>query len=636
MSSFALQSGLAAAANALNSALLRPETKRQLAAFDADYVVTPTYFFELILPPQLQTGRGSYLFPLQIGPQSVAMSEPFAIEVTPTQNGGLFVEEQGIVQRRIRLRGNTGFWPTPLEIDPPQDVEPPQGRSFGRKLPHQKGYPLSGMRHFQFLQDSVFRLYGDLKRDPTTAAQTSLVFHDPQSDEHWLVAPMSFASERTSSQPLIFPYELELLVLDKAQANAVVSKSPDQGLLAALKSVYGATQQFLVRATAAVQDLTAVQDDLRRSVQSVGATLGQVATLISAVSDFVGGTIGFVRSPYRLIFSIAQAAEAACATAENARRLGNTLFAWPRPIVQRFRAISTACEQLGLASKAFIRPASTLQSQRAVGRPQDVGGAAPNFRSFAQLSAQGSAAIPSDPVLQGAATQVGAGLVDYPGTFSYQVKQGDSLTHIASRFLGAPQLWSVVAAANNMALPIIPNQRAVAVRTDDRPLGTVLSIGQVLNIPSRTAIDVASPDVPVVGASPDATAEAQLFGTDLLLRKDASGKFDLQLGSNDGMADFAVVTGVKNVEQAAATRVGIERGSAAMYPLLGLERLVGTGRADVDLQGFKLRVVQALEDDGRIESVSNVQVRSQGDRLEVSVDARLKNLGQSSRLNLTV
>jgi nucleoid-associated protein YgaU len=631
----ALTSGLTSFSDALNGALLRPETRREIAAHDTQFIQTPTYLFELILPDSLSAIPGtSYLFPLQIPPQGISMSEPFSVESTQTQNGGLFVEENGIVQRRIRIRGNTGFWPVSLPINPPVGAIPPQGSSFGRVLPPVNGNDLSGQRHFQWLQDSVFRTYADLKRDPSTAAQTQLIFHDPQGSEHWLVAPMSFSCDRSSQMPFMYPYEIELLVLDKAEANPLSAISPDTSLLAAIKNAYAATQGFLSRASAAVNDLTAVQSDLSRTVHGVGATLGEVSTLIGAVADFVAGTVEFVRSPYQAIFSIAQAAENACRIAENARVLGATLYAWPRPIVERFRAIETACEQMGLVSSTFVRPASSLQRQKNVVAQPLSGTSGPGFGSFAALNAMGSAALPSDAALQSAQTQLGSGVPDYPGTISYQVQQGDSLSSLAVKFLGSAQRWDVIAAANNLVPPIIPTQAASSVVLSQQPYGSVLRVGATINIPTATALSQLTVDVPVVGAPPTATAEEQLLGTDLQLSLQASGQYDLTVGAKDGMADLASTSGLSNMAQAANTRITVERGTALLYPNLGLQSIIGTNQASVDLEQTKLRVTQALQDDPRVQSIPSLNVTNTLDGLTFVVTLRLKGSGQQTQLTL--
>ena len=70
------------------------EKIRQKATFDDSFYKKFTYFFELELPPVVAyqvspVGSFSFFFPLILPPSSHTLSEPFAMEKTATQGGGL-------------------------------------------------------------------------------------------------------------------------------------------------------------------------------------------------------------------------------------------------------------------------------------------------------------------------------------------------------------------------------------------------------------------------------------------------------------------------------------------------------------------------------------------------------------------
>ena len=184
------------------------ETVRQAITGDDKFYKQFLYFFELRIPQKLAINgiQTTVLFPLMLAPENLSMDEPFAVEVTQTQGGGLIVEENGIIQRMLRIRGNTGFKPRAWEGSRglALSVVPPEKRSYSRNLDPFIFDALSGQRHFQYLQDAVFRTYGDLKRDPESAEDTRLFWHNPKDDEHWEVIPQKFSLERSSSKRTIY------------------------------------------------------------------------------------------------------------------------------------------------------------------------------------------------------------------------------------------------------------------------------------------------------------------------------------------------------------------------------------------------------------------------------------------------
>lgn len=628
-----LASALSTVAPTLDGLLTTAEERRQQQTGDTQFYKPLTLIFELRLPgPTGPSEQSSYLFPLQLAPSAYSISEPFAVEVTPTQMGGLYVEEGGIVQRRIRLQGTTGVYPMPLPFTAPSQV-PPAGSSFSRQLPAIGAQNvLSGQRHFQFLQDKVFRAYADHKRDPLTATQTRLYLHDVAGGEHWLVCPMAFGTSRVAQSPFESSYDIDLLVLDKAGPLPDLPSSKDRSLLAAMGDALKATQGFLRRANQAVNDLTAVQNQLSLAVHDVGSTFNLAASLIGAANNFVSGTSEFIKSPYQAIFAIAQGCENALRTAANLRDAGLTVANWPRPIEQRFMSLTTAAEQLGLAPSAFLPSAGALQTQqKVVATPTD---AAPTVASFAAINARGSQTLPSEQVNAAAKSQQSVRFAGDGQTQSYVVQDGDSLSSLAVRFLGEAQAWSVIAAANNLSPPILPSQPAS--RRTDQFFGSLLQVGQTLRIPVPQITSVVATNAAVLGALPTQPPETQSLGVDVQTVTDAQGKRDWDLGSTDGMADIGTVEGEANFEQAMQARLLVEQGTAILYPSLGLPALVGTRQASADWQQVQLRVVQSLSDDPRVKDVRDVRLTAQDDGVTLGVTVQRVDAAGLSQLSLAI
>ena len=193
MSSFA---GLATtAASAIRGLTGRTDERlRQILADDGRYVLPMFAFFELKL------GRSTFLFPLVAGVQAYTLQEPFAVDVVPTDNAGLGVHRSGVIQRRLQLSGHTGFAPQdmPLVLPPPSLAQATFPKNYNtRDLPRSVVLPISGQRIFEYLQEQVFRAYSDACRNPATAEDAALFYHNPRDKEHWRVEPASFSLQRS-------------------------------------------------------------------------------------------------------------------------------------------------------------------------------------------------------------------------------------------------------------------------------------------------------------------------------------------------------------------------------------------------------------------------------------------------------
>ena len=67
------------------------------------------YAFELLVPGAANINNKTIraIVPLTLNPQSITLTEPFALTQTPTVGGGLYIEEEGIIARRLSITGTT-------------------------------------------------------------------------------------------------------------------------------------------------------------------------------------------------------------------------------------------------------------------------------------------------------------------------------------------------------------------------------------------------------------------------------------------------------------------------------------------------------------------------------------------------
>lgn len=138
----------------------------------------------------------AYIFHLR--PEQLSRSEPSRLTVNQTL-GGAWADAFGRGVSTINISGHTGW----------------RGGAFG-----------DGASAFYDLRESCFVQWHD-QREAAAAAGTDpdtiqLYFVDTLDDICALVAPKSFALQRSKSSPLLYRYQIALIVLDDASAGSVV------------------------------------------------------------------------------------------------------------------------------------------------------------------------------------------------------------------------------------------------------------------------------------------------------------------------------------------------------------------------------------------------------------------------------
>lgn len=166
----------------------------------------------------------------------------------------------------------------------------------------------------------------------------------------------------------------------------------------------------------------------------------------------------------------------------------------------------------------------------------------------------------------------------------YTVRAGDTLQSIALRAYGDSSLWIDIAQANNM--------RGSRYLAD----GRTLSVGDTIVVP-RNLLTRASEDP---------------YGTDFLLNENG----DLELTSDN---DLRIVSGVKNLKQALRNRLTTTLGSCWLMPSYGLPLRLGDGITASLIAHAVSHVRDQIERENRIDTVHNVQILQEGDKLAVEL-----------------
>jgi len=635
------------------------EASRQAQGQDDEFYRRRPFFFELFVPNSM--GGGPYLFPLMLNPQSYTLDEPFTVQSTPTQGGGLYVEENGIVQRMLNIKGTTGVKPRPLRANARDLLKRSKEgyKSYGRQLPDVPlSVALSGQRHFQYLQDAVFRTYADLKADPSTSEETRLLFHIPKDDEHWIVVPQKFMLSRSKDSPVTYTYDIQLLVV--GPANKRLSHfSEDKNWMDAVKSVQRLAQSGVRLVTGALNDLTALSSELIRLIRGFDTIVGDVETALDAASNFVTGTTDLIETPFSSLDSTILAIESAMETRESIEQAIDDIRKLPATTRQKFRQVVDGLERLMTHPESFETPpqkearenkqrqelalsvsVDTLNTALETAPPSTLD----DVENLGTTITQGDA-LSSDYELG-----VARAARDYASTFEVDIGQGDSLVSLAATHLGDARLWQDIALVNGLKPPFVDELASINLdSTDETPFADVLGVGGKILIPSYAPPPQSQPQLPVLGVRPEEPAENHLLGTDFLLEQDPNSRdgaplFDIPIDTDRGSTDARLVSGIANMGQAIGTRLRTQKGTDVLYKQMGRIRIIGTSITAVNMELSRFRITEAIEQDPRVQTVREIALTNAEspessnatDRLEVDAVVALRGFTQNANIRTTL
>lgn len=606
------------------------EEARQFAAEDGSFYKNFLYMFEI----QVLDLDSNFLIPLVINPEEITMTEPFAMAPTPTSDAGLYLEENGIIQRDIRIRGHTGFKVRNWQggnLDRLGSIA--NKRTFGRKgALRSSGSPVegfSGQRHFQFLQDA-FRAYGDLKRDPDTSAGTRMLFHMPKDKESWTVAPRSFTMRRTKDARVLYEYEIDLLAYRKGENVEYLKAEEDTDVIDSIQNVTRMLNSAVNTVRGVVQDTTALMSEIENTVSNIGTVFSNAVGVIDDAANLVNGTATLIASPFDAVTSTLSALNTSLTTMENA---GST---FPDTITNSVRRMEDAFHQIGAHPDAFaddtqlfLRKITQGQELTTSRTRQELEAAAaeapPN--SFQALLAKGTANTTGDLLRAQGEMGVGRALNQYRSAVEKTVKQGDTLELLAMRYLGDARKWRHIALLNDLEYPYLT----------EGGLPRTRKVGDAILIPSKAEAPKRRFETPVVGVASDKSSEVRALGTDIALEEVGGGLYDIPIDTDHGSNDFKYVSGLDNLKQALVCRLTTERGTDPLYKNLGMDAVIGMPIPAVQLEMIRFRATQAVEADPRISAVRNLALDNVvDDKLVTEIEAEVIGLTERTSISIGV
>jgi hypothetical protein len=602
------------------------------AAEDTHFYTKHVYVFELVVPKALSgptRHADRRYFPLILAPQSISMSDPFTTNVTPTLGGGVYVEESGVLTRNLQIAGDLGWVPkraTELggSTNPELDFGVTEvGLSFrDERNEHGLARTLSGPAQLQYLQDRIFRLYGDLKKHPIYNKDTHLIWHNFKDQEHWLVVPQNFSINRSAERPLSYPYSISLLILGTADEieEGMFEDEEDGGWLKKLMKDVQNVREAIRGISAEMRRLTRTfRDGVRGFSSAISGIIDDSIGLMDTATAIVNDAVDLVNTPAHITNKLLVDIDSAT------YRLLETLGSSGASIVHAYENIGRSVERMRLLTlgtdladpderiAGFSRRYGTAALTTSVLTAAEASPALDTTEAFAN---SGTALMPGD---QDSIAQIDKDLEDSvpppKSIFEYRLLSGDTLRGLAARFLGSASRWHEIAAINKLSAPYISIHGAA---------GT-LKPGDTILLPSQNPPTAVTNVRGVLGVSSRDDKHVRLYGSDLRMEQAFGDKqYDLQLDLAASGEDIQVTSGIDNLKQGIRTRVITERGTDLLYKRVGLLPVVGVGLREVDHELLRLHVARGVTADPRVSAVSNVRLGTApgaADSVSVELDA---------------
>jgi hypothetical protein len=203
------------------------------------------------------------------------------------------------------------------------------------------------------------------------------------------------------------------------------------------------------------------------------------------------------------------------------------------------------------------------------------------------------------------------------------IESGDTLPNLASRYLGDARLWKYLAVFNDLQPPYISQSK----------LPKTLSVGDKILVPSTARAPEQQASPVVFGVPQSASADEHVLGADFELVDDGVS-YDWAVDAESGNSDFKIARGVACLNQGLKLRIVTEKGSAIMYQTLGTARVIGLGLTPVDIETIQIRLVEAIQEDSRVNAVRNVQFQNgpPDDAAFIEMDVEIKGLSRSEKI----
>lgn len=608
--------------------VIKEEIRRSATGDDRYYKMMPYYFKLRTKSNEGPTGfSGTALFPLPVHPEELDYEMPFATVVEPLQEGGVSVDEAGIVVAHLRIAGTTGF---KLRKSKDDSMAPGNPQWTGL-LPYESnfgGMELSGQMLLWRLIGRCFDAYGELKKDAEVAASTYLEWHNIKDQIHQLVIPKNVRVTRNKDRERVtYRYEIICDVIGTAERNLLDEMVVDDetDMITAITDGVATIRKTIRQIGAAIDEVTAMVDSVRRFASNVVGVIDDVTSVMNAARDFANGVKRYIDIPAEFMASVSDQVDTVNDILEAFEIDGSDDAKMARVL---FANISDHVETIMVASQVSMKRSFDEKADRH----------AQKMQRFANMSDQ-EKDVAADLKLKAAASRgtmkikeaIGGPVKAYDedrisigdekpnlrtglwnGFKEVDVTHGDTIFSLAIKYMGAGTYWRDIATINHLKPPYISSGARIP---------NTLAVGDKIMIP--IAKTVIPSRVQFTGDRTAGSSQAaSMFGRDIRLELLPTGNYGWLVDVAHGSTDVLQVIGVSNLVQGLESRMRNERRHDLCFPGVGLARMVGNKSVGETWMEARIGIQQQLLADPRIQYVSGMRFTATDDALTIDVDAR--------------
>lgn len=543
-------------------------------------------------------------FGFDVPPQSISRDSEFAEEAVASQDGGYWIDGRGQYFKILSVSGTFGYRPsargaiaTPLS----EGGVAVQGAVVQPARPLFATDEVTG-KDRQEAFERLFTFYAQRKQRPSLATRTLLLWEDARKGQTWIAQPQREREERSvPSGKFQSKYSFTLRLLEPYSWKDTRRSLFLDEYVPPLPSRSEGTQEKSLRQKASMSSLKASYESLSNTLAQAKKTLAFLLsvpkTAINSLFAMLEQSLEAVRSVFSFGLEISRLPKQAA------------LFA-----IQTFESLSQSFVEIGRGFLALPESLWPLDDPFLLSLPGRIAsecgllfGDLQKTRSFFQEPER-------SPQSQGIAPPREALPESSLRSSSPSVQSGFLFARVQvstwSDFLKShPNVdASEVIKLNRLRFPYISR---------DGDGVHVLKPQSFLKIPSSLA-----PRSELKKVSENARLLAWWYGIDL--KQEASSDLAVSQG------DLAIVSGVENLKQALLNRFLTPLGALPLHPTFGFPEIVGEGiRMDRASRAVLLSRVNLLND-ARIEQVTYLQSRLEGETIQIQAQIRPRPLSDQA------